>query len=102
MAESDWGSAPMASRRSKVSLRERPASINRRVRSVATRAQLPELDDARTEILKMGGPPKPLEPETGERCKGEVRWLAATNELHLRWRCARSDAVVCHTTPAFS
>jgi len=39
---------------------------------VATKAQLPELDDARTEILKMREPPTSLEPETGERRKGEV------------------------------
>ena len=37
------------SRRSKVSLRLRPASIRRRVRSVATRVAFPELDDASTQ-----------------------------------------------------
>jgi hypothetical protein len=47
----------MAASRSKVSLRERPASTSRRVRSVATKAQLPELDDASTASLNMTEPP---------------------------------------------
>jgi hypothetical protein len=44
-------------RRSNVSLRERPASIKRRVRSVATSVELPALEDASTETLTMRGPP---------------------------------------------
>jgi hypothetical protein len=53
IAVSDSGSIPAAARRSKVSLRLRPVSMRRRVRSVATSVELPALDDARTEILKM-------------------------------------------------
>src|SRR5258706_13988872 len=60
MAVSDSGSQPFAFRRSKVSLRESPASTRRRVLSVATSVQLPALEDARTETLTMRGPPLEL------------------------------------------
>jgi hypothetical protein len=53
MAVSDSGSQPAAWSRSKVSLRDKPASTRRRVRSVATKAEFPALDDARTASLKM-------------------------------------------------
>ena len=45
----------MAARRAKVSRRLKPASIKMRVRSVARKEQLPELDEAKTQNLKMGG-----------------------------------------------
>ena len=57
IAVSDSGAWPAKLRRSKVSLRERPASIKRRVRSVATSVELPALEDARTETFTMGRPP---------------------------------------------
>ena len=55
MADSDSGSTLMAAKRSKVSLRLRPASTRMRVLSVATRAELPLLEDARTETCRMSG-----------------------------------------------
>jgi len=49
----ELGSTPSAFRRSKVSLRLKPASTRRRVLPVATRAQFPELEEARTVMEKM-------------------------------------------------
>jgi len=45
----DSGAMPSAARRSNVSLRLSPASINKRVRAVATSVQLPLLEEASTE-----------------------------------------------------
>jgi hypothetical protein len=53
IAVSACGSYPAALRRTNVSLAESPASTRRRVRSVATKVQLPELEDARTDTLTM-------------------------------------------------
>ena len=53
IASSDSGRLAAAASRSKVSLRLNPASTSNRVRSVATSAELPLLDEASTEILKM-------------------------------------------------
>lgn len=47
------GSIPAALQRSKVSLRLSPASTRRRVEEVATKVQLPALEDARTETCTM-------------------------------------------------
>jgi len=53
IAVSETGSMPAVFSRSSVSLRLKPASIRRRVRSVATRVALPELEEARTETWTM-------------------------------------------------
>jgi hypothetical protein len=55
MAVIESGSTPRVFSRSKVSLRLKPASIRRRVRPVATRAQFPELEEARTVMETMAG-----------------------------------------------
>src|SRR5580704_19335411 len=60
IAVRDSGAWPAAMRRSKVSLRERPASTRRRVRSVATSVELPALEDARTETCTIRSPPGEL------------------------------------------
>ena len=48
IAFSESGSTPSAVRRSKVSLRLKPASTSRRVLEVAIRVELPALDEAKT------------------------------------------------------
>src|SRR5579872_824364 len=53
IAVRDWGEMPIRSRRSKVSLRLRPASIRRRVFSVASSVAFPVLDDASTQPFTM-------------------------------------------------
>src|SRR6266853_2000335 len=53
IAVRDWGATPIRSRRSKVSLRLSPASIKRRVRSVASSVAFPVLEDASTQPFTM-------------------------------------------------
>ncbi len=98
MAVRDSGSTLMAARRSKVSLRERPASTRMRVLSVATRVELPFEDEARTETCRMMAPlgdygvlvvGTPI--RVGRQVQGALDSSHSISLLWISWRRTFSD-----------